>query len=60
MKKENFEVNQSKTVFFETRNEAMLSCPHCWTEQRSDRDFCYQCGAHFHFTDEESKADKPA
>lgn len=26
-------------------NKTMAWCPHCWTQQRAERDVCYRCGA---------------
>lgn len=34
-------------VAFPARPVVSVVCPHCWTAQRSERDFCYHCGARF-------------
>lgn len=36
-------------VLIESREQKFVTCPHCWTDQRTDRDFCYRCGAVFKF-----------
>ena len=41
-----------REVIFETRPNGPITCPHCWTAQQSDRDFCYRCEAKFIFLDE--------
>lgn len=28
-----------------TETQSMVWCPHCWTQQRAERQVCYQCGA---------------
>ena len=35
-----------------SRRQRFITCPHCWTDQRTDRDFCYRCGAEFIYLDE--------
>lgn len=35
-----------------SREQKVITCPHCWTDQRTDRDFCYRCGAVFLYQDE--------
>lgn len=60
MKKENNArgVDRKKAVVtFEDRRNTIVSCPHCWTDQRSERDFCYRCGATFVYLNELKKAD---
>lgn len=50
--------NMKKTnpiVFVESRRLKTVTCPHCWTEQRTERDFCYRCGAVFAYLDEAGK-----
>jgi predicted amidophosphoribosyltransferase len=42
-------------VFVESRRLKTVTCPHCWTEQRTDRDFCYRCGAAFVYLDKAEK-----
>lgn len=43
---------QIPVAVFESRKPGIITCPHCWTEQHSDRDCCYQCAAPFVFLDE--------
>lgn len=40
-------------VLIPSRTVKSVTCPHCWTDQRTERDFCYHCGAAFHYQDEE-------
>lgn len=44
-----------KCVMVESRRQKFIACPHCWTEQRTERDFCYRCGAEFVYLDEAKK-----
>lgn len=39
-------------VMIESRGQKFITCPHCWTDQRTDRDFCYRCGASFFYLNE--------
>lgn len=39
-------------VFIPSRRQRLIACPYCWTDQRTDRDFCYRCGAEFTYLDE--------
>ena len=43
-------------VFLPSRAVKAITCPHCWTAQRTERDFCCRCGAAFRFLDEERGA----
>lgn len=45
------------SVAFATRPRLAVTCPHCWTDQRSNRDICYRCGISFHYLDEQPSAD---
>ena len=40
---------------FASRSQKIVTCPHCWTTQRTERDRCYQCGAIFRYRDEEAR-----
>lgn len=42
----------SNCVIVESRRQKTVSCPYCWTDQRTDRNFCYRCGAEFVYLDE--------
>jgi len=42
-------------VFIASRSQKLVTCPHCWTDQRTERDFCYRCGAEFVYLDETVK-----
>lgn len=53
MKKENKRKTYNNYVMVESREQKFITCPHCWTDQRTDRDFCYGCGAEFIFLDEQ-------
>lgn len=44
-----------KHVMVESRKQKFVTCPHCWTEQRTERNFCYFCGAEFIYRDEQDK-----
>jgi predicted amidophosphoribosyltransferase len=44
-----------KHVMVESRKQRFVTCPHCWTEQRTERNFCYFCGAEFVYLDEQKK-----
>lgn len=41
-----------KSVIVKSRAQKYVTCPHCWTDQRTERDFCYRCGAAFVYLDE--------
>ena len=43
---------EQKDVILASRKQNIITCPHCWTDQRTDRSFCYQCGAEFIYLDE--------
>lgn len=43
----------SREVLVPSRTVKSILCPHCWTAQRTERDFCYRCGALFRYEDEE-------
>lgn len=45
-------MNQLRTAVFASRDVKVVTCPHCWTEQHTERNFCYHCGARFVFRDE--------
>lgn len=47
-------VNQKRKsdVILKSRKPILITCPHCWTDQRTQRNFCYQCGAKFIYLDE--------
>ena len=45
-----------KTVVVPSRSQKFVTCPRCWTDQRTDRDFCYQCGAEFLYRDEGARS----
>lgn len=50
-----------KCAIFKTRQQPVITCPCCWTDQRAERNFCYQCGAKFIYLDERTAAkDRPA
>jgi predicted amidophosphoribosyltransferase len=42
-------------VIVESREQKFVTCPHCWTDQRTERNFCYCCGARFIYHDEQGK-----
>lgn len=42
-------------ILINSRSQKSLTCPHCWTDQRTERDFCYRCGAVFVYLDELKK-----
>ena len=44
--------HQNNQVIVESRRSKVVTCPHCWTDQRTERDFCYRCGAEFIYLDE--------
>ena len=54
-------MNNNKTepdknhVMIESRGQKLVTCPYCWTDQRTGRDFCYCCGAVFLYRDEQIK-----
>ena len=50
------DTKQLQTAVFDSREARVVVCPHCWTEQRTERDFCYHCGARFVYTNEEQRA----
>jgi hypothetical protein len=53
MKTKNTEIaDDNKQVMVESRGQKFVTCPHCWTDQRTDRDFCYRCGSAFIYLDE--------
>ena len=43
---------KNQNASFASRKQKIVSCPFCWTDQRSSRNFCYACGATFSFLDE--------
>lgn len=53
MEKITQEIKQFATA--PSRNQRFITCPHCWTEQRTERDFCYRCGTRFIYLDEKAK-----
>jgi len=44
--------SSQNSVLFESRELKLVTCPHCWTDQRTERDSCYRCGAGFTYFDE--------
>ena len=52
MEKEKMRKAYNKYVMVESREQKFITCPHCWTDQRTDRDFCYGCGAVFFYLNE--------
>ncbi len=44
--------SNQKTVHFKSRRQRFVTCPHCWTDQRTERGFCFRCGAEFIYLDE--------
>jgi len=44
--------SNQKAVHFESRSQKLVTCPHCWTDQRTERNSCYRCGAEFIYLDE--------
>jgi len=48
-----YQILPDGSVAFATRPRVSVSCPHCWTDQRSNRDTCYRCGVSFHYLDEQ-------
>lgn len=49
----NYQILPDGSVSFTTRPRIAVFCPHCWTDQRSNRDFCYYCSASFVYLDEQ-------
>jgi predicted amidophosphoribosyltransferase len=49
---ENKKMTDNNFVMVDSRDEGFVACPHCWTDQRTDRDFCYRCGTAFIYKDE--------
>lgn len=45
-------ITNNNPVIVNTRQQKTVTCPYCWTEQRTERDFCYRCGAAFIYLDE--------
>ena len=45
-----------REVLLPSRRVKTFTCPHCWTAQRTERDFCYRCGAAFRYLDEEARS----
>lgn len=43
----NEQIKNKNNVIVESRSMKVITCPHCWTDQRTERDFCYRCGAEF-------------
>jgi len=41
------------SIAFTTRPLVSVTCPRCWTDQRSDRNICYCCGGAFLYLDEQ-------
>ena len=41
------------SVAFATRPRVSVTCPCCWTDQRSYRNACYHCGRAFLYLDEQ-------
>lgn len=39
-------------VLLQTRPAIFVTCPHCWTDQRAERDTCFRCGARFVYAEE--------
>ncbi|MBR0596815.1 hypothetical protein [Sinanaerobacter chloroacetimidivorans] len=44
-------------AFCFSRKCRTVTCPHCWTDQRADRNFCYRCGIKFMYADENEKVE---
>lgn len=42
-------------IMIESRKQKLVTCPYCWTDQRTERDFCYRCGAEFIYRDEQEQ-----
>ncbi len=42
-------------IMLESRKQKFVTCPYCWTDQRTERDFCYRCGAEFIYRDEQEQ-----
>lgn len=42
----------NQAVHFESRMQNLITCPYCWTDQRTERNFCFGCGAEFLYLDE--------
>lgn len=55
VQREETEKTDGKQVMVESRKLGFLTCPHCWTDQRTERNFCYFCGAGFIYRDEQEK-----
>jgi predicted amidophosphoribosyltransferase len=49
---ENKKMTDNNFIMVNSREQGFVTCPHCWTDQRADRDFCYRCGAVFIYKDE--------
>jgi len=43
---------KEKQVIVKSRSIKIITCPYCWTDQRTERDFCYRCGAGFIYLDD--------
>lgn len=43
---------EKNQVLFQSRQEKVVTCPYCWTDQRTERNFCYHCGAGFTYRDD--------
>lgn len=46
------EKTNSNFIMVKSRSQNFVTCPNCWTDQRTDRDFCYRCGSVFIYQDE--------
>lgn len=46
------EKTNSNFIMVKTRSQNFVTCPNCWTDQRTERDFCYWCGSAFIYQDE--------
>lgn len=44
--------SNNKAVHFESRKQKLVTCPYCWTDQRTERDSCFRCGAKFIYLEE--------
>lgn len=47
-------------VLIDSRSQKSVTCPYCWTDQRTERDCCYRCGAVFLYLDELKKRNAQA
>lgn len=54
----NRQTRRPQAVLYPSRQVKTVVCPHCWTAQRTERDFCYRCSAPFLYQDERPQEGK--